>query len=273
MRRSPSGLRCAARGANCNAMTLRLELDGPIARVLIDRPDKRNAFNIAMWQALPGLLDEAEAHRELRLLVVQATQPGAFCAGADIAELLDNKDDPAFHAANQQAINAALYRLARFPLPTLAFIEGDCVGGGAGLAMACDMRVATQQARFAITPAKLGLAYPLHDVAHLVELVGPGQARRLLYTGSLIDAAEALRIGLVETIASDIVAIADPICAVSANSTAQLKHFVRRVIDGQSQDDAATLRIFAEAFAAPDFVEGTSAFIERRAPRFGPRRG
>ena len=253
-------------------MTLRLKLDGPIGRLLIDRPDKRNAFNITMWQALPALLDEAEQHCELRLLVVQSAEPGgAFCAGADIAELLDRKDDAAFHAANQQAINTALYRLARFPLPTLAFVEGDCIGGGAGIALACDLRVATQQARFGITPAKLGLVYPLHDVAHLVGLVGPGQARRLLYTGSLIDAAEALRIGLVESVAADIAAFAEPICAVSANSTAALKGFVRRVMDGQSEDDAETLRIFAEAFIGRDFVEGTSAFVERRKPRFGPR--
>lgn len=252
---------------------LRLEIDGPIARLLIDRQDKRNAFDIGMWQALPALLDEADAHRDLRLLVVQAASPGAFCAGADIAELLKRKDEPAFHAANQQAINQALYRLARFALPTLAFVEGDCVGGGAGIAMACDLRIATEQARFGITPARLGLVYPLHDVAHLVALVGPGQARRLLYTGSLIDAAEALRIGLVEAIAPDVSAFSEPICSASANSTSQLKGFVRRVLDGQTNDDATTLRIFAEAFAAADFVEGTTAFVERRPARFGPRGG
>lgn len=254
-------------------MTLRLELEGRIGHLLIDRPDKRNAFDLAMWQNLPRLLDAAQAHRELRLLVIRSAHPGAFCAGADIGELLARKDDAQFHADNQQAINTALHRLARLAVPTLAFVEGDCVGGGVGIALACDLRVATGQARFGITPARLGLVYPLHDVAHLVALVGPGQARRLLFTGSLIDAAEALRIGLVEAIAPDISAFAEPICEVSATSAAHLKTFVRRAIDGQTEDDADTLRVFAEAFTGADFVEGTSAFLERRQARFGPRNG
>jgi enoyl-CoA hydratase/carnithine racemase len=253
-------------------VSLALALDGRVATLTIDRAAKRNAFDLAMWQALPGLLDDAEAHRELRVLVIRsALAGGAFCAGADIAEMLGHKDDAAFHACTQAAINTALHRLARFPLPTLAFIEGDCMGGGVGLAVACDLRIATLQARFAITPARLGLVYPLHDVANLVSLIGAGQARRMLLTGLPIDASEALRIGLVERIADGADDWIAAIVANSANSTMQLKRFVRRVVDGQSEDDAATLATFAAAFAGADFVEGTSAFVEKRAPSFGPR--
>lgn len=250
-------------------MTLRLAIEGAIARLLIDRADKRNAFSIDMWQALPGLLDEAAADPAVRLLIVESANGGAFCAGADITELLTNKGDAAWRAANQAAINRAQYELTRFPLPTIARVEGDCIGGGCGLALACDMRVAGDQARFGITPAKLGLVYPLHDVKLLVDLVGPGQARRLLFSGMLVDAAEARRIGLAELQLDEMDALVTAILAASRHSTRAIKGFVRRVLDGQSGDDAETLRIFAEAFEGDDFHEGTAAFVAKRSPRFG----
>jgi enoyl-CoA hydratase/carnithine racemase len=249
-------------------VSLRLEFDGPVARLLIDRAAKRNAFTLAMWEQLPRLLDEAAAHPDLRVLLVQAAQPGAFCAGADIAELLTHKDDADWRAANQAAINRAQHDLTRFPLPTIAFIEGDAVGGGCGLALACDLRIAAPTARLGITPAKLGLVYPLHDVKLLVDLVGPGQARRMLYTGALIDAGEAQRIGLVEQVADTPEAVVDAIVGASRHSTRAIKGFVRRVLDGQVADDAETLAVFAAAFTGADFAEGTSAFVAKRKPGF-----
>ncbi len=252
-------------------MSLRLVIEGPVAALLIDRADKRNAFDMAMWEALPALVAEAAADPGTRVLVIRAAEAGeAFCAGADIRELLANKDDPEWRAANQAAINRVQYELARLPLPTLAFIEGDCIGGGCGLALACDLRLATPAARFGITPAKLGLVYPLHDVKLLVDLVGPGQAKRMLYTGTLLDAAEALRIGLVEhvTQAGPEGWIAD-ILAASPHSIRETKRFVRRVLDGQAADDDETLAAFAAAFEGADFLEGTTAFIEKRKPGFG----
>jgi enoyl-CoA hydratase/carnithine racemase len=252
-------------------MSLRLIREGAVARLLIDRADKRNAFDMAMWEALPQLVAEAVADPAARVLEVRAAQPGsAFCAGADIRELLANKDDAAWRAANQAAINRAQYELARAAIPTIAFVEGDCVGGGCGIAMACDIRVATPAARFGITPAKLGLVYPLHDVKLLVDLVGPGQARRMLYTGELLPAEEAQRIGLIEIIADSSDALTTQIATASGSSARTIKHFVRRVLDGQVADDAETLAIFAAAFTGPDFAEGTAAFVEKRKPEFKP---
>ena len=251
-------------------MSVRLVIEGAVASLLIDRADKRNAFNMAMWQAAPGLLAEAAANPAVRLLVVRSAHGGgAFCAGADIAELLANKDDASWRSANQAAINRVQYELARLPLPTLAFIEGDCIGGGCGLALACDLRIATGAARFGITPAKLGLVYPLHDVKLLVDLVGPGKAKRILYTGSLLSAEEALRIGLVEQLADTPDAMIADILAASPHSIRESKGFIRRVLDGQVADDADTLAAFAAAFEGADFCEGTAAFVEKRKPVFG----
>jgi enoyl-CoA hydratase/carnithine racemase len=249
-------------------MSLRLERDGPIGRILINRPEKRNAFNQGMWEQFPLLLGAALIDRAIRVVVVQSSTPGTFCAGADIGELMAHKDNTAWREANQAAINRTQHELARFAKPTIAFIDGDCVGGGCGIAIACDIRVATSQSRMGITPAKLGLVYPLHDTKLLVDLVGPGQAKKMLYTGQLLCAEEALRIGLVESIEDSATPLAQQIASNSAHSTHEIKGFVRRVLDGQADDDLETKRIFADAFTKPDFIEGTSAFLQKRKPEF-----
>ncbi|MEM1197079.1 MAG: enoyl-CoA hydratase-related protein [Pseudomonadota bacterium] len=252
-------------------MSVRLESKDGLARLLIDRADKKNAMTLAMWEAVPALLAEALRDPAIRALELTAADPmAAFCAGADIAEMLAHKDDPKWLARKQAAINAAQYELTRAPIPTLAFVNGDCIGGGVGLAMACDIRVAAPSARFGVTPARLGLVYPLHDVKLLTDLVGPGQAKRLLYTGALIDAAEAQRVGLIEEIAASSAACLDAILAAAPTSQSAAKAFVRRVLDGATLDDEASLKTFAEAFAGSDFAEGARAFTQKRKPRFHP---
>lgn len=245
-----------------------LEQDGPVARLVIDRPAKRNAMTTAMFAAIPGLLDQAIA-AGARVLVLSSATPGLFCAGADIGELSSRADDAAWRAENQGAIDAAQHALAGVPIPAIAFVDGDCVGGGCGLALACDLRVATPRARFGITPAKLGLVYPLHDTRLLVDLVGPGQAKRLLFTGALLDTAEAQRIGLVEVAADSLDALVAAIVAQSGYSQRTTKAIVARIVSGQADDDAATRAMFAQAFTAVDFREGVDAFLAKRPPVFG----
>lgn len=249
-------------------MSLRLEKTGAIGRLVIDRAAKKNAFNQAMWEMLPTLLGEAAADADIRVLVLQSAEPGIFCAGADIAELMANKDNADWRTANQAAINRAQYDLARFPKPAIAFVDGDCVGGGCGLALACDIRIATPRSRLGITPSNLGLVYPLHDTKLLVDLVGPGQAKRMLFSAILLDASEALRIGLIEEVGDSADPLAEAIAAKSSHSTYAIKTFVRSILEGQTHDDAATLAAFAAAFAGEDFIEGSSAFLEKRKPIF-----
>ena len=189
-------------------------------------------------------------------------------AGADIGELSANAANPDWLLANQTAINRAQYELTRAAKPTIALIDGDCVGGGCGLALACDLRIASAQSRFGITPAKLGLVYPLHDTKLLFDLVGPANAKRILFTGTLIDSAEAHRIGLVDEVADNADALIATMTSVSGHSQRESKAMIRRILDGQVADDDTTRALFAAAFTGPDFSEGVDAFLTKRKPQF-----
>ncbi len=250
-------------------MTLRLEKDGVTARLLIDRPDQRNAFTLSMWEEMPRLLADVVSDKAIRLLELRSANGGTFSAGADIKELIANSESHRWREMHQAEVNRAQHALARVAVPTVAFIEGDCIGMGCGLALACDIRVATPKARFGVTPAKLGLVYPLHDTKLLMDLVGPGMAKRMLFTGALIDAARALDCGLVELVADSPDEITGPILAASPHSIHEIKRFIRAVLDGQTEDDSYSLGVFEAAFSLPDFREGSAAFVEKRKPEFG----
>ena len=253
-------------------MTLRLEHDGPIARLLIDRPARRNAMTQAMWEDAPRLVAQAMADDTVRVLILASATPGLFCAGADIDEFARCAADPDWRIANQAAIRSTQYALAHADKPVIAAIGGDCIGGGCGMAIACDLRISAPAARLGITPAKLGIVYSLFDTKLLVDLVGPARAKRILFTGALHDAQTALTIGLIDEIAPDPLAAADAIArAIAANaqhSVRSAKAVIRRILDGQADDDDATLSLFRDAFTLPDFTEGAAAFREKRRPNF-----
>lgn len=209
-----------------------LERDGDAARLVLDRPQARNAIPLAGWSELEARLDEAEAS-SARLLIVSGAA-GAFCAGADLGDFAELQSDPAARIRFREDMRRALDRLGALALPTLAHVEGPCYGAGVALAIACDLRAAAPGARFAITPAKYGIAYPQEDIHRLVELVGSAQAARLLYTGLAVDAGEAVRIGLAE--------LTDPAEAIAAmlandpDSLATLKRGIRLAAAGRRSD-------------------------------------
>ncbi len=254
-------------------MTLRLEKNGKIAHLVIDRPEKRNAFTQEMWELLPELLAEAMSDDSVRVLTVNASEKdSAFCAGADIEEFGAGSNDPEWRAKNQAAINKTQHDLTQATKPTIAIVDGDCIGGGCGIALACDIRIAGPAARFGITPAKLGLVYPLHDTKLLVDAVGPSQAKRILFSGQILSAQEAERIGLITQLVDDPYAeaaiLAKTMASVSTHSQRMSKQIIQRILEGQADDDTASSEMFDAAFESDDFREGVSAFLEKRKPEF-----
>ncbi|MFQ3594836.1 MAG: enoyl-CoA hydratase-related protein [Sphingomonadaceae bacterium] len=253
---------------------LRLTFADGIATIALNRPDKRNAMDQGMWEAMPATIAAAMAEPGVRVVLLASATPGIFCAGADIAEFAARVSDRTWWAANRRAIRAAQKALVEAPRPTIAVVDGDCVGGGCGLALACDLRIASPRSRFGITPARLGLVYPLHDTRLLVDLVGPAQAKRMLYSARLLPAREAHAIGLVTEVAEDpmaaSLALAADMCAVSGDSQRWAKATIARILAGVRDDDAESEALFDAARDGPDFAEGVAAFLEKRPARFRP---
>jgi enoyl-CoA hydratase/carnithine racemase len=196
-----------------------LAIEDHVARLTIDRPATRNAIPLAGWDAVGAKLDEAVAAGAH--LLVLAGAGGAFCAGADLGEFPESEP-----GRLRKAMRRALGRLETLAIPTIAAIGGPCYGAGVALALACDIRLAGPEARFAITPAKIGISFPQEDVHALVAAVGPGQAARLLYTGGAIDGAEALRIGLAD---AGLAALDETVAAIRASDPASLETLKRGV--------------------------------------------
>ncbi|MBV1900852.1 MAG: enoyl-CoA hydratase/isomerase family protein [Kordiimonadaceae bacterium] len=250
------------------------EREGTIGRVILNRAEKRNAMSEAMWAAIPAAVAELDADPQVRVIILTSNGQGAFSAGADIAELQVIATDPERRESNRKAIRDAQRCLARAKKPTIAVIWGACIGGGCGLALHCDFRFAATKAKFAITPAKLGIVYPLNDTKQLIDLVGPSKAKSLLFTGRMVAADEALAMGLVDHVCSeadlttDVQAFAAQLASASQYSIQHMKHFVQRVLDGQIDDDETTAQIFKDAQEGEDAAEGVTAFLEKRSADF-----
>lgn len=245
---------------------IRIDIDGPTAWLRLDRPQARNALTMDAFEDMARQLD-ALAKTEARLLIVTG-EGSHFCAGADLAEFAELQESEAARRRFRTAIRAALDGFAKLPIPVLAHVEGACFGAGVALAMACDIRFAAPDARFAITPAKIGIGYPQEDVHRLVSLVGPGQAARLLYTGMTIDAEEARSVGLVEMIgeSQELLAAMDGLLACDPGSIAMLKRGVGLAAAGV-RSDAEQDRAFEALLHSPAAVELLSrARAGRRLP-------
>lgn len=245
-------------------VSLRLERQNGVGTLLIDRPEKRNAFSQAMWEHLLDLVTEAANDDAVRVLLIRSANAGAFSTGADLGELALLAADPKWRETNKATIAAAVEAIAHFPKPVISFIEGDCIGGGCSIAVASDLRIATPAARLGITPAKLGLVYSFGDTRRLVNLIGPAQAKHLLFTSRIFTAQEAERIGLIDEITASPESMVTAVAEGSAFSLRQSKRMVQRIADGQVDEDPESANAFITAFDHHDFIEGCAAFIERR---------
>lgn len=253
---------------------IRLEINPSAAEIILERPSRRNALTLSMWQALPGLVTEATADPGVSVLLLHGGDTGAFAAGADISEFAETYATPASAARAADIIAAALAALETCPKPVIAAIEGACVGGGVSLAMAADLRIAGAGSRFAITPGKLGLVYAASDTRRLITAIGVGAAKDILFTGRSFGAAEAGAMGLVDRLCAEGEALAEArrlageIASVSQWSVRATKAMIRGLQSGWSEADGPARDLFLAGFRNDDFLEGYTAFLEKRPARF-----
>ncbi len=248
------------------------EIDPPIGRLLIDNPARRNAVTLAMWQAIPQSVAALEADPEVRVIILGGTGSLAFVSGADISEFETVRRDAvsarAYEAANASAFAAV--RAAR--KPTIAVIRGFCLGGGFGLAVACDLRLAADDAVFGIPAARLGVGYPPDAMRDVIAVLGAARAKELIFTARRIAAAEAAAIGLARVVpTADLDVEADALARlISANAPLTIRA-AKAAIDAASGGDGGwdQARSLADAcFDSEDFAEGRTAFLQKRAPTF-----
>ena len=240
-----------------------------VATLWLNRPEKRNAVDYAMWLELARLATELGADPDVRVLVVRGVGKH-FCAGGDISGLGDLPFEE-YTRANELADRA----LADFPKPSIAFIQGSCIGGGAEIAIACDLRLADASARFGITPARLGIIYPGFAVARAVQLIGESATKHLLFTAQIVDADRALRVGLIDELLATEVAearLAELVRVMSRERSLLTQMASKEMVDSVLAHGHVTHEVQARWAAAlatsPDAAEGIAAFTERRAPDF-----
>ncbi len=258
-----------------NEDTLLIEHDGPIAWLTVNRPSAHNALNRAVWRSLAAAIGVLEESTATRVIVVKGAGDKAFISGADIGEFEDVRGDADAARAYDQLSEATWKSLEAVSKPVIAMVNGLCYGGGVSIAVSCDIRFASEAARFAIPALRLGLSYPLAAIERLVRIVGAGVASDILLTGRAIEADEAREIGLIHRVAPD-----DQLESLVRESAAQMaagapltlaahKLAIREADEARADRDWDALETaMRRCFDSEDYREGVRAFIEKRPPKF-----
>lgn len=253
---------------------LKIDRRGPVAYLVLNTPARRNAVSLDMWQTIPDLVAELEQDTRIRCIVMTGAGTEAFSAGADISEFEANRASEDATHAYDKATGQAITSIMDASKPVVAAIRGVCFGGGMALAMACDLRLASADARFCIPAARLGIAYGVGGTANLVAAVGPALASEILLTAATYTAQEAVLRGLVHQIApvEDFnTVLEDYVGKIAGNAPLSMlasKRAIRAAISGNATAMTAAEEAARSCAPSQDYAEGRRAFAEKRKPRF-----
>ena len=254
------------------------EKTGPVGWVIFNNVERHNALSLDMWEALPRILDQFEADAKIRVIVLKGAGEKSFISGADISEFDKKRASAEAVAQYDKIAHEASERLIHAVKPTIAMIRGYCIGGGLGVALSCDIRIASIGSRFAIPAAKLGLGYRVSSLQPLVALIGPAFAKEIIITARQFDCTEALAMGLINR-AVDVQELesytADYCARIAANAPLTMLA-AKRTVDEISRAPSdlnreLCERLVDECFSSADYVEGRRAFMDKRKPRFEGR--
>lgn len=253
------------------------QIEPPLAVLTFNRPEARNAMTWAMYQALVAACDAVDRDDAVRVFVLRGAGGQAFSAGTDISQFQEFREAED-GVRYEQRVGEVLERLEGVAMPTIAEVEGVAAGAGCGIALTCDVRVATLESTFGIPVARtLGNCVPAAAYGRLVDLVGPGWAADILFTGRLVDAQEALSIGLVNRVvpaAGISQAVRDLALEIAANAPLTVrgvKEMGRRLRARGRLTSADTRDVMEMCYGSADFREGVAAFLAKRPPRWTGR--
>lgn len=265
----------AARPLETADRRIRVEVEAPIGFLVIDNPERRNAIALDMWRAIPDAIAALDAAEDVRVIVIRGAGDLAFVSGADISEFATVRRDAESARAYEAANARAFASIREAKKPTIAMIRGFCLGGGMGVAVATDLRIAADDAVFGIPAARLGVGYPPECIRDVVNAVGPMRAKELFFTARRIDAARAAAIGLVAAVhpVADLEAetrrLANEIGRNAPLTIRAAKAAIDAVAGDPAELDMAALGKLTDAcFDSADFAEGRGAFLEKREPVF-----
>lgn len=246
-----------------------------IGSIRLNQPEKHNAISYEMWQGIARLMDDFETDDAVRVIVISGEGGRAFSAGADISQFEQKRGSADAIEVYNTAVKTAYQKLTSVPKPTIAKITGYCIGGGLATALCCDLRIASDDSKFGIPAARLGLGYGYDALRPLVGLVGPTNAKEILFTARKFDAQEAYDMGLVNRVLGRdaLDAFVDDYTATIAGNAPLTIKACKQIIaeiskDPADRDVAYCQQLVDECYASADYKEGRTAFMEKRKPEF-----